>query len=300
MNLRKLKKNTFKVSEIGLGLSQFSQTFNKKKYGYKTEAEVLSNIRYAIKNGINFFDTSDGYGDTEKILGKLDKKIKDKIVISTKAGRKKNGNRCFDKKYLEKQLNTSLKNLRIDAVDIFMLNKPNYKNIEDEELLEFLNKLKKNGKIKLAGIVIGEKYNFKKIIKEKVIDCFSILFNILNVDDYDLIDVIRKKQKGIIIRSPLNSGILGGKIDSNTKFSLTDERFKYFKGQNFKIKILKFEKLKQFLKLKRREGCSSKKQIKEIVSYQSKKNYMTTAKFNKIFNKSDDLSKKFKTINQQK
>ena len=150
------------VSELGLGLSQFSQTRNSKFYGYKTESEVFSIIQYAIKKKINFFDTADGYGSTEKILGKLSKKDKDKIVICTKAGRKVNGERCFNKKYLENQLDKSLKNLNVDAVDIFMLNKPSYSIIEREDLINFTEKLKEKGKIHYSGIIIGDK---KKIWK---------------------------------------------------------------------------------------------------------------------------------------
>ena len=86
MIFRLFGKTLKKVSEIGLGLSQFSETRNKKFYGYKSEKEVLSVIKYAISQKINFFDTSGGYGDTEKILGKLSKEEKKNILISTKAG----------------------------------------------------------------------------------------------------------------------------------------------------------------------------------------------------------------------
>ena len=67
-----------KVSEIGLGLSQLKETKNKRHYAFKTEEEVLNIIKYAIKKKINFFDTSDDYGGTEKILGKLSAEYKKK------------------------------------------------------------------------------------------------------------------------------------------------------------------------------------------------------------------------------
>ena len=44
----------------------------------------MSIIRLGIKNGINFFDTGNNYGDTENILGNLTNKEKSKIIISTK------------------------------------------------------------------------------------------------------------------------------------------------------------------------------------------------------------------------
>ena len=83
MIFRSLGKTSLKVSEIGLGLSQFSQT-KKGLHGYKTEKEIFSIIKYAIKKRINLFDTSDdhSYGNTQKILGKLEQKDKDKHVIT--------------------------------------------------------------------------------------------------------------------------------------------------------------------------------------------------------------------------
>ena len=318
MNLRTFCTNPFQVSELGLGLSQLSQTKNTKHYGYKSEKEVFSIIEHAIKKKINFFDTSDGYGDTEKILGRLKKKQKEKIIISTKAGRKTDGSRCFDKKYLETQLDKSLKNLKMKRIDVFMLNKPSYEIIVKEDLLSFLQELKQKGKIRYSGIVIGNKKNFHKIIKNKKIDCFSVLFNILNTDDIDLLKLIAKHDKGLIVRSPLNSGILAGNINSKTKFNSFDERSRYFFGKNFEKKILKTEYLKKELRIKEKNllkfsldfilyykfistvlvGCSSMKQLKNIVAYQSKTKYLNKKKHLKTLKFSYYLSKKYKTNNQ--
>ena len=238
MIFRSFCRNSTQVSEIGLGLSQFSQTKNKKLYGFKSEKEVLSIIKYAIKKKINFFDTSDDYGNTEKILGNLGQKNKDTIIISTKAGRKPNGKRCFNKRYLENQLDQSLKNLKIDRINVFMLNKPNFFQVEKEDLIYFLDRLKKKGKIQYSGIIIGDKKNFNKIINRREIDCFSVLFNLINIEDINLIKQIKKNNKGLIVRSPLNSGVLSGKINIKTKFDSFDERSKYFYGENFKKKNL--------------------------------------------------------------
>ena len=86
MIFRLFGKTLKKVSEIGLGLSQFSETRNKNLYGYKSEKQVLSVIKYAISQKINFFDTSGGYGDTEKILGKLSKEEKKKYFNKHQSG----------------------------------------------------------------------------------------------------------------------------------------------------------------------------------------------------------------------
>ena len=57
MNFRSFGKTLKKVSEIGLGLSQFSETRNKNLYGYKSEKQVLSVIKYAISQKINLYES---------------------------------------------------------------------------------------------------------------------------------------------------------------------------------------------------------------------------------------------------
>ena len=299
-------------------MSQFSQTKNKNRYGFKSEKEVLSIIEYAIKKKINFFDTSDGYGDTEKILGNLKQKSKANIIISTKAGRKSNGKRCFNKRYLENQLDKSLKNLKTDRVNVFMLNKPTYFEIEKEDLLFFLEKLKKKGKIQYSGIVVGDKKKFNQIIKKKEIDCYSVLFNLINIEDLNLIKNIKKENKGLIIRSPFNSGILSGNININSNFNRFDDRSKYFYGENFKKKIYKTEELIQILNVTSKDilkfsldfiltnkgistvlvGCSSIDQLKKIISYQSNTQYLNQKIYRKALTYSANLSKKYKTTDQ--
>ena len=71
------------ISKIGLGLSQLGETKNKKKYNYISEKKVQKIIEYSISNNINFFDTADTYGNTERLLGRLSKKLKEKSIIST-------------------------------------------------------------------------------------------------------------------------------------------------------------------------------------------------------------------------
>jgi len=318
MIFRPFCKTSTQVSEIGLGLSQFSQTKNRNRYGFKSEKEVLSIIEYAINKKINFFDTSDGYGNTEKILGNLKQKSKDNIIISTKAGRKPNGERYFNKKYLESQLDQSLKNLKIDRINIFMLNKPTYLEIKKEDLIFFLEKLKKKGKIQYGGIIIGDKKKFNQIINREEIDCYSVLFNLINTEDLNLIKLIKKNKKGLIIRSPLNSGILSGNININTNFDKFDERSKYFYGENFKKKIYKVEKLIKILKIPIKDvlklsldfiltnksvstvlvGCSSLKQLKKMIFYQCNTNYLSPKMYKRTLTNSINLSKKYKTTDQ--
>jgi len=306
-----------KVSEIGLGLSQLSETRNNKSYGYKSEKQVLSIIRFAISKNINFFDTADTYGETEKILGKLSKKEKKNIFISSKAGRKPDGTRCFQSRYLEQQLDKSLKNLKTERINLFMLNKPKYEEIEKENLLYFFERLKKKGKIEFSGIIAGDINNFSKVISSQEVDSFSVLFNLNSTKQISLINKTKGK-KGIVVRSPLNSGLLSGKINSRTKFHHKDERSKYFTDEILQKKLIKIKSIQKKLNISNNKllkfsmdftlsnkfistvlvGCSSMSQLKKILLYHSKTKYLSAKTYNKALDYSKKISLKYKIADQ--
>ena len=306
------------ITKIGFGLSQFSNTRNKLAYGHKSKKEVLSIIRYAIKEKINFFDTANTYGETESIIGELKKKEKLELIIATKAGLKKNGKRSFNTRYLENQLDQSLKKLKIDRLNIFMLNKPTIKDIYNNDLIYFLEKLKKKGKIEKSGIIIGDKRGYNQIIKNKNLDFFSILFNLLDTDNLDLINNIYKLKKKVIIRSPLNTGLLNGKFNLQNEFKKGDFRVKMIKNNDYTKKIKKINLIKDKFNLSDKDllnfslsfvlknksvssvlvGCSSLKQIKEIIFYSKRLIKINNDKFDEIVDFSKKISNKFKTSSQ--
>ena len=306
------------VSQIGLGLSQFSEINNKERTGYVSEKEVNNTLRYAISNNINFFDTADNYGDTEKILGKLPKYLKDKTVISTKVCPTKDGSRIFNKIYLEKKLDKSLKNLNSEKIDIFMFNKPNFTDFLSEDLSDFIFKLKKKGKIISAGIIVRDCFKAKKFLEFDQIDCFSILYNLNELTCGDFISKAYKKNKGIVVRSPLNSGLLSGKFDVNTKFQKNDYRKKYFSKNLFIKKMEKIDEIKQNLKITSNQlkkfsldfiltnkkisstliGCSSFNQLKDIISYHKNTKYLDKTIYNKSYKIIKNISEKYNISNQ--
>ena len=157
MNCRWLLQSSFNVSEIGFGTSQLANTDHKHtgvKYVPLNEARKI--LHTAVNNGINFFDTSPDYGNAESLVSEIKKTYGNEIIIATKGGLKSNGTRDFSPSFLEKQVETSLKTLNVDCLDIFQLKKPTLKDLRDGKLFYFLETLKKKGKIKHSGVVIGD------------------------------------------------------------------------------------------------------------------------------------------------
>ncbi|AFZ70591.1 putative oxidoreductase, aryl-alcohol dehydrogenase like protein [Caldisphaera lagunensis DSM 15908] len=152
MKYRKLKSINKEVSEIGIGLwSLVSYEWG----GVVNNEEILT---YAYEKGINFFDTADiyGKGEGERLLGNVFKNNREEIVILTKIGYDlKTNRRRFDLNYLKDAIDNSLNRLNTSYIDILMLHNPTMEIIKNNEIFEFMNDLKEEGKILSYGISLG-------------------------------------------------------------------------------------------------------------------------------------------------
>jgi len=126
---RTLGKTGLKVSGVGYGI------------GFNPITDVLAK---AIDMGVNYFDTSRDYGDSEKIFSGVAKGKRDKIHIATKSPSRKKDDIIND-------LNTSLKELGTDYVDIWHLHARDTPSAIPDEALEAMQECKKSGKARFIG-----------------------------------------------------------------------------------------------------------------------------------------------------
>ena len=227
-----------KVSEIGFGTSRLANT-NKKYVGVKyiSVSDARNILQRAIDLGVNFFDTSPTYGTAEKLVGEIKGKYRDKIIVATKAGLRPDGTRDFSTKFLRREIEQSLKDLNVDCLDIFQLNKPSKKDLETQDLFGFLAELKQQGKIKYSGVIIGEIEAGYQCIESGVVDCLQVFYNLVYQDTESLILEARNKGLGILVRSPLNNGLLTGVYEKDHVFDSNDDRGTYFKGDEFSQRL---------------------------------------------------------------
>ena len=254
MELRRFGNLPLRVSAVGFGTSQLANTDNRYK-GVKyidinIARELISN---SIDAGINFFDTSPNYGSAESLLGEARQKYPQKLIIATKAGLHANGNRDFSIPFLQSQINESLKRLKTDRLDIFQLIKPSVENLEDGSLFSFLKHLKKKGIIRYSGIIIGDIKTGYQSIESGEVDCLQVLYNLINQETYELIQEAWKKELGVIVRSPLNSGFLSGAYDYGQTFDPNDARSDFFSGLEFEKRLGLLKKVQKDLDISNKE-----------------------------------------------
>lgn len=125
MQYREFGKTGIKVSAFGFGAMRLPSLLN-----VILEDEAIPVIQHAIDLGVNFIDTSFGYGESEVVIGKAIKKYqREKLVLCTK-------NPMWDGDYSgskwRRKLELSLKRMQVDYFDFYASAVPVLKKIPDK------------------------------------------------------------------------------------------------------------------------------------------------------------------------
>jgi len=177
-----------------------------------SEDEAVSLIRDAFNLGINFFDTANGYSDSEEKIGKAIKGMsRENIVIASKSIAK-------DKKTFLEHIDLSLKRMGTDYIDIYqhhhLSSEQSYDQVFGEEgAFEGLCEAIKAGKVRFPGFSSHNIPLASKIMNEKRFDMVQLPFNF--IDDTaakTAIPLAKELDMGFIAMKPFGGGLL---IDAN-------------------------------------------------------------------------------------
>jgi aryl-alcohol dehydrogenase-like predicted oxidoreductase len=233
MKYRRLGKTGFEVSEVSLGTWQIGAS-----WGSVSEKDSIELLNTAIDNGINFFDTADVYGDgrSERLIAQVLRDRSEKIYVATKAGRRLQPHVAdgYNEKNLTAFVDRSLSNLQRDALDLVQLHCPPPDVYYRPEVFAALDGLKKAGKILNYGVSVEKIEEAIKATEFPGVASVQIIFNIFRQRPKELFfPLAQKRDVGILVRLPLASGLLGGKINKQTQFAADDHRSYNRHGEQF-------------------------------------------------------------------
>lgn len=214
MEYAKIGNTEIEVSRLCLGCMSFGKAGTMHVWTLDEEkSEEI--IRHALDQGINFFDTANGYseGTSEEYLGKAIKKniARDKVVIASKVyfnpGR-------LSKEAIHREIEGSLKRLGTDYLDLYIIHRFDY-NTPIEETMEALNDLVVSGKVRAIGASAMYGYQFHNMqiaARDNGWAQFSAMENHYNLlyreDERELIPICREMNVSLIPYSPLAAGHL--------------------------------------------------------------------------------------------
>jgi aryl-alcohol dehydrogenase-like predicted oxidoreductase len=143
MEYRNLGPSEIKVSRIALGAVQFGWTVEK--------TAVKKIIFAALDGGINFIDTAHIYGDglSEEFTGQAISSIRNNLIVASKGGHFQSGGPTPEN--LKAELETSLRRLRTDHIDLYQVHFAIEQGVVIEELIETLTEMQASGKVRYFG-----------------------------------------------------------------------------------------------------------------------------------------------------
>ena len=236
MKFRKFGSIDWQVSEIGLGCWAMGAD-----WGDVSEDSAKEILRTSFDNGVNFFDTADVYGDgrSERFVGEFINSTSERIYVATKAGRRINPHEAagyYDKDLMESFVDRSLKNLNIDTIDLLQMHCPPTAVYSNNQTYEMLDYLVNKGKIQHYGFSVESDEQAMECIQRPNTKSVQIIFNMLRLKPAeDFFKLAKEKNIAIIARVPLASGLLTGKMHSNSTFPDNDHRNYNIKGDAFDI-----------------------------------------------------------------
>ncbi len=233
---RPLGRTGFQVSEIGFGAWAIGGD-----WGEVGDDDAQAALGAALDEGVDFFDTADVYGDgrSERRLAAVRRARPDaRMVIATKAGRRLDPHVAagYTPENIERFVDRSLQNLEVEALDLVQLHCPPTDVYYRPALFEALDDMVARGKILHYGVSVEKVEEALKAIEYPGVETVQIIFNILRQRPAELFfREALTRNVGVIVRVPLASGLLTGRMTSETTFPETDHRNYNREGAAFDV-----------------------------------------------------------------
>jgi aryl-alcohol dehydrogenase-like predicted oxidoreductase len=233
MNYRQLGRTDMRVSEVSFGAWAIGGS-----WGPVRDEESYAALNRAVDLGVNFIDTADVYGDgrSEQLIGRLLNERKEEVFVATKAGRRLSPHTAdgYNRTNLEAFVDRSLRNSGVDCIDLLQLHCPPTEVYYRPEVFRALDELKRKGKIRYYGVSVEKVAEALKATEYADLQSVQIIFNMFRLKPVtDFFPTAKERKVGVIVRVPLASGLLAGKITSQTKFPEDDHRNFNRQGQAF-------------------------------------------------------------------
>lgn len=215
MQYRKVPKTGDEISAIGYGCMRFPT-----RMGRIDEKKAEEQIRYAIDQGVNYFDTAYPYhaGNSERFLGKVfaDKSLREKVKIATKLPPWV----VKSRQDMDRILKDQLEKLGVDYIDYYLIHgimrQDSWDELKEMGVIEFLDEAKAKGYVKNVGFSFHSNLEtFKNVVNDYDWAMCQIQYNYL--DEYvqagtEGLKYVAERDIAVFIMEPLRGGNLAGEM----------------------------------------------------------------------------------------
>jgi len=238
---RTLGNTELKISPVAFG----AWAIGGWMWGGSDRKDAVEAIRRSIEKGMTTIDTAPvyGFGLSEEIVGEAIAGQRDKVQILTKYGLSWNGSRgefffpsrlnngkpvdiyrYADKRRIIRECEASLKRLGVECIDLYQIHWPDPTTPVDESMQAII-RLKEKGKIKEAGVCNYDRDLMVQAAGMVNLASNQVPYSMVRRDiEKEVVPWCLENNVGILAYSPLQRGLLTGKIKPDYLFNEGDSR----------------------------------------------------------------------------
>lgn len=226
MTLRTLGQSDLKITPIGIGAWAIGGGEWKFAWGPQDDQESIGAIRAGLDHGINWIDTAAvyGLGHSETVVGQAIKGLRTRPYIFSKcslvwddSGKISHNLQAAS---IRREAQSSLKRLRVDTIDLYQIHWPAWEGNPEsaspgsiEEAVGALAKLQAEGKIRHIGVSNFNAQQIQRALSVAPIASLQPPYSLLATEvEVSTLPFARDHQIGVIVYSPMASGLLSGSM----------------------------------------------------------------------------------------
>jgi aryl-alcohol dehydrogenase-like predicted oxidoreductase len=248
MQYVRLGKTDLRVSTIAFGTWAFGGD-----WGDFDARDATATIRRALDHGITLFDTAQayGFGVSERLLGNALREYggRDRLVVATKGGLRKDDEtlvRDASARWLRDGVESSLRNLKTDYVDLYQVHWPDVRT-PAAETARALEDMVLEGKIRHVGVSNYSPRQMDTLAHHGRVETVQPAYHMFRRDiEADVLPYAAEHDIGVLVYGPLAHGLLSGRMTVETTFADGDWRSHShdFTGSAFRQNLHVVERLK--------------------------------------------------------
>jgi aryl-alcohol dehydrogenase-like predicted oxidoreductase len=218
MQTRQFGKTDLYITPLGFGSWAAGGGGWQFGWGAQDDRQSIAAINRALDRGVNWIDTAAvyGLGHSEEIVARVLKERAERPYIFTKCSmvwdEKGNISASLKRHSIRREVEDSLRRLRVDVIDLYQIHWPN-PDKDIEEGWSTLSDLKREGKVRYIGV---SNFNVEQVQRAMDIDRVDTLqppYSLIHPDvDDDILPFCEKNGIGVIVYSPMMSGLLSGRM----------------------------------------------------------------------------------------
>jgi aryl-alcohol dehydrogenase-like predicted oxidoreductase len=253
MDAREFGRSGVQVSPITLG----SWPMSGDRYGPIDDSEAVETIRHALDQGITIFDTAPAYGrgHAEETLGAALDGRRDQAIVVTKCGivpaPDGQPGRNSSRASMLAELDASLRRLRTDHVDVYLVHWPD-PNTPLEETMGALDEIQRSGKARLVGVSNFDVPLLYECLALRPLDVVQVGYNLFDRRmEREVFPFCREHGIGVMAYGSLAYGLLSGAFTEDTTFDASDWRANgvafgqpILRGENFRHNVRLVQRLR--------------------------------------------------------